>query len=75
MACSIYNGGTSELINGWCKWYAFDPLNETSILKILSNFHCVNLIEMGEKSIQIESNFTPDKAAKRILEACKSVLK
>lgn len=30
---------------------------------------------MGEKSIQIESNFTPDKAAKRILEACKSVLK
>ena len=75
VACSIYNGGTSELIKDGVNGYAFDPLNETSILEILSNFHHVNLIEMGEKSIQIESNFTPDKAAKRILEACKSVLK
>lgn len=75
VACSIYNGGTSELIKDGVNGYAFDPLNETSILEILSNFHHVNLIEMGEKSIQIESDFTPDKAAKRILEACKSVLK
>ena len=30
---------------------------------------------MGQKEIEIESNYTPDKAAARIFEACEKVYK
>ena len=74
VACSIYNGGTAELIKDGVNGYSFDPLNKKSILDTLEAFHQHDLQTMGKHSIEIESNFTPDKAAQRIFDACKSVI-
>lgn len=74
VACSIFNGGTAELIKEGVNGYSFNPLEEQSILKTLEAFHQHNLQIMGKHSIEIESNFTPDKAAQRIFNACKSVM-
>ena len=74
VACSIYNGGTAELIKDGVNGYSFDPLNKKSILDTLEAFHHHDLQTMGKHSIEIESNFTPDKAAQRIFDACKSVI-
>lgn len=70
VACSIYNGGHYELVNDGVNGYKFDPRNPQSILDTLEKFHSADLIEMGAKSAEIESHFTPDKAAKRIYDAC-----
>lgn len=75
VACSIYNGGTIELIKNGVNGYSFNPLDEKSIINTLSKFHVEDLERMGKKSIEIESKFTPDKVAERILNACNSVLK
>lgn len=73
VACSIYNGGHYELVQDGINGYKFDPLNSDSILKTLDKFHHTDLSKMGVASIEIESNFTPDKAAQRIYEACRKV--
>lgn len=73
VASSIYNGGHYELVKDGANGYNFDPLKEESILETLAKFHDVDLKAMGEKSAEIESNFTPDKAARRIFDACTKV--
>ena len=73
VACSIYNGGHYELVQDDVNGYKFDPLKEESILETLDKFHKADLVSMGKKSKEIESNFTPDKAAERIFGACKMV--
>lgn len=73
VACSIYNGGHYELVQDGINGYKFDPLNSDSILKTLDKFHHTDLSKMGVASREIESNFTPDKAAQRIYEACRKV--
>ncbi len=73
VACSIYNGGHYELVKDGINGYKFDPLNSDSILKTLDKFHHTDLSKMGVASREIESNFTPDKAAQRIYEACRKV--
>lgn len=75
VACSIYNGGHYELVLEGVNGYKFDPLKPKSIVYTLAKFHQADLRTMGQKSIEIESNYTPDKAAARIFEACKKVYK
>lgn len=70
VACSIYNGGTSELIENGKNGYAFDPKNENDILEKLSLFHAADLSAMGKQSILIESRFTPAIAGANIYKAC-----
>lgn len=73
IACSIYNGGHYELINDGVDGYCFDPLGEDSILCVLEKFQTADLERMGQNAREIEGNFTPDKAASRIFEACKKI--
>lgn len=73
VACSVYNGGHYELVQDGVDGYTFDPLKQDSILDTLAKFHRSDLQAMGEKAIEIESNFTPDKAAQRIFDACRKV--
>lgn len=73
VASSIYNGGHYELVQNGVNGYNFDPLKKEEILDTLDKFHGADLEAMGKKSVEIESNFTPDKAAQRIFDACKRV--
>lgn len=73
VACSVYNGGHYELVQDGVDGYTFDPLKPDSILDTLAKFHQSDLQAMGKKAIEIESNFTPDKAAQRIFDACRKV--
>lgn len=73
VASSIYNGGHYELVQNGLNGYNFDPLKKEEILDTLDKFHGADLEAMGKKSVEIESNFTPDKAAQRIFDACKRV--
>lgn len=66
IATSIYNGCHPELVHEGENGYTFDPLSETSFLLCLSKFHQRDLPKMGEKSIEIEKEYTPDKVANRI---------
>lgn len=75
VACSIYNGGHYELVQDGINGYKFDPLEPDSIIKTLAKFHQADLQSMGKNSIEIESDFTPDKAAQRIFNACQKVFK
>lgn len=70
VAGSIYNGGTCELVLDGESGWQFDPLKEDSIVECLGRFHEADLKAMGKRAQEIESNFTPDKAARRIYEAC-----
>ena len=75
VACSIYNGGHYELVQDGVDGYRFDPLNPDSIVETLGKFHQSDLQSMGQKAVEIENNFTPDKAAQRIFDACQKVFK
>lgn len=75
VACSIYNGGHCELVKEGVNGYCFDPLKEDSIIKTLEKFHGSDLLSMGKASAEIERDYTPDKAARRIYEACCRVFK
>lgn len=70
VACSIYNGGHPELIKDGENGYKFDPLSKESILDALDKFHRSDLESMGHKSQEIESDYTPDKVARRIFDTC-----
>jgi glycosyltransferase involved in cell wall biosynthesis len=74
--CSCYNGCYPELIepggNGW----VFDPLNESDTFNALQR--CVinrdRLAKMGQRSREIVTKYSPENAAKAILEACRLAL-
>lgn len=68
---SIYNGCYPELVhpeNGWL----FDPLNQESIISALQDAYLKRneLSEMGQNSLRIISNFSPQKIVKSILKTC-----
>lgn len=67
--CSKYNGCWPEYVtesNGW----VFDTLNGIDFVKKLEiSYNSTNLIEMGENSKKIISNYTPFHAANSIIEA------
>lgn len=73
VASSIYNGGHYELVKDGVNGYNFDPKQQDSILNVLEKFHAADLKSMGQSSAEIESNFTPDKAAMRIFKACENL--
>lgn len=75
VACSIYNGGHYELVQDGVNGYKFDPLKPESIVDTLAKFHQIDLQVMGQKAIEIESYYTPDKVAGRIFDACEKVYK
>lgn len=70
VACSIYNGGTCELIKDGVNGYSFDPHKSDDIIEKLDLFHSSNLSEMGKKSKEIEAAFTPTKSAIKIFSGC-----
>ncbi len=70
VGCSIYNGGTCELVKDGKNGYSFDPYDNRSILEALDKFHHVDLEAMGKASLEIGSNYTPDKVARRIYNTC-----
>ena len=79
MACSKpvattpYNGCHVELIEEGKNGYLFDPLEKSSIVKMLAAFHNANLSDMGKRSKEIISNYTPLTAANRIFELCQKI--
>lgn len=75
IACSIYNGGHSELVQEGRNGINFDPLNKNSFINALNYFHSVDLEAFGLESQNIVSSFTPEIAAKKIFDACNIVLK
>lgn len=75
VACSIYNGGHVELVHDGENGYNFDPFNENNILEILAKFHSSDIIKMGHSSKQIISGYTPAIAAKKISDACMSLIR
>lgn len=76
IACSKYNGCWPELVkfeNGW----VFDPLNQEDIVATLDKINAKSkdeLREMGHKSEQIVSQFTPYTAAEAIYQACQKAI-
>ncbi len=74
--CSKYNGCYPELVksneNGW----VFDPLDEQDTFEVLKR--CIEnkdrLKQMGERSKGIVSAYSPETAAKAILDACQIAL-
>lgn len=74
VACSIYNGGTTELIKDGENGYSFDPLDRNSMIETLGRFHKVDLQSMGKTSKTIVNQFTPEIAAKKIYLACKNLI-
>lgn len=70
--CSIYNGCWPELvkigINGW----TFDPHHSDQLAELLAwcTIHKPALLEMGEASRKISQEFSPQRAAESLYQAC-----
>lgn len=65
IACSIYNGCYPELVKNGENGFIFNPLDLVDTCNALAAFHRSDLHAMGDKSQQIEADFTPQKAAER----------
>ena len=69
IACSIYNGCHPELVKKDENGITFDPLNKDSVIETLAYFHALDFKAMGERSVEIEKHFSPEKTADNILAA------
>lgn len=75
VACSVYNGCHPELVrpeNGW----TFDPLdidNTVAILREISGKRD-SLKSMGQESLRIVADHTPDRAARALYDVCKKLM-
>jgi glycosyltransferase involved in cell wall biosynthesis len=71
--CSCYNGCYPELIESGGNGWVFDPLDELDTFNSLKR--CVinrdRLAKMGQRSREIVAKYSPENAAKAILEACR----
>lgn len=74
IACSIYNGGHSELVKKDINGISFDTLNPNDFLEALAYFHSVDLKQFAINSRKIVAGFTPEIAAEKIFKACKKVM-
>lgn len=72
--CSIYNGCYPELIKEGVNGFTFDPLNHAQTVQALERIRTCDLQAMGRASREIQRDFTPDKAARRIVECCQKVM-
>lgn len=75
VACSVYNGCHPELVrpeNGW----TFDPLdidNTVATLREISGKRD-SLKSMGQESLRIVADHTPDGAARALYDVCKKLM-
>ena len=75
VACSVYNGCHPELVrpeNGW----TFDPLdidNTVATLREISGKRD-SLKSMGQESLRIVADHTPDRAARALYDVCKKLM-
>lgn len=74
IACSIYNGCYPELVHNGENGTLFDPLKEKSVTEALSYFHSVDIHAQGERSKEIESDYSPHKTALNIRNAINGIL-
>jgi glycosyltransferase involved in cell wall biosynthesis len=76
VACSCYNGCWPELIDEGRNGTVFDPLDEGDFLRALWFFaqHVDTLGAMGRRSVEIESTYSPARAARAALRACRIAL-
>lgn len=75
VATTPYNGCHVELIEEGKNGYVFDPLMKSSIVKMFASFHNANLPDMGRRSKEIISNYTPVTAANGIFKLCTEIMK
>jgi glycosyltransferase involved in cell wall biosynthesis len=70
VATSIYNGCHPELVIPDINGITFDPLKQEELLYTLDYFHIheKKLVEFGNNSRIIQSEYTPQKVAKRIFD-------
>ena len=73
--CSKYNGCWPELVkpeNGW----VFDPLNSEEFVQTLKTAweNRKKWQQMGQESLKIVSDYTPEKVAGNIYNACQSMI-
>ena len=68
VATSIYNGCHSELIREEENGCTFDTYNQESLLRALAFFHDKNLLQMGQRSIELEKNFDTEHCTQRVYE-------
>ena len=75
IACSIYNGCHPELVKKDENGITFNPLNKDSVIETLAYFHTKDLKAMGERSIEIEKEYSPECTADNVLSAVKKYLR
>ena len=75
IACSMYNGCHPELVKKDENGITFDPLNKNSVIETLAYFHSQDLKAMGERSIEIEKEYSPECTADNVLSAVKKYLR
>lgn len=75
VATTPYNGCHVELIDEGKNGYVFDPLETSSTVKMLEKFHSADLQEMGKRSKEIISHYTPASAANGIFKLCQEIVK
>lgn len=75
VATTPYNGCHVELIDEGKNGYVFDTLSKDSVLTMLDAFHHADLTEMGKRSVEIISQYTPVTAANGIFNLCQTILK
>lgn len=70
--CSEYNGCWTELVHENLNGWVFDPLNNKNAVKALSAVlkDAERLKSMGNKSLEIIAEHTPQVAAKSVFDAC-----
>ena len=69
--CSKYNGAWPELIDQGANGWLFDPLQVESVTACLAELVAcrAELAQMGQRSLEIVANFSPESAALAILKA------
>lgn len=73
VATSIYNGCYPELCREGINGKTFDPFKKESIIEVLNYFHLIDCEAFGRSSIEIEKEYSYDKAASRIFDKCLTI--
>lgn len=69
VATSLYNGCHVELVHDGVNGFVFDTYDQKSIIRVLRSFHHVDLRKFGEKSVEIENDFSTEACAFREYKA------
>lgn len=72
VATSIYNGCHPELVKEGENGITFDTFKQETIVAALDYFHHHDLIRMGQKSREIETEYNTEHCAKRMYDVFNS---